>query len=512
MNADIITPVIPDRSFCLTDFGGIGDGRHDNTNAFARAIEACTAAGGGTVIVPKGMWLTGSIKLTSKLRLHLEKGAYIQFSVDYEKYPLIQSAFEGRRTVRCQSPLDGESLEHVAITGDGIIDGAGHAWRPVKRDKLTASQWRNLIKEGGAVENERIWWPTESAMKGAETLARLSGQETVSIEDYEQIKVFLRPNLLSLRNSKYILLDGPVFQNSPAWCLHPWVCEHVTIRNVNVRNPWHSQNGDGLDVESCRYVLVEDSAFDVGDDAICMKSGKDEEGRQLGIPSEKIWIRNCVVYHGHGGFVIGSEMSGGVREVEVDNCTFIGTDVGLRFKSTRGRGGCVEKIRIRNIHMSRIAGEAILFDLFYGLSKEQSVRRDLPVTEETPQFTNIKIEHVICKGASAAVRLNGLPEMPVSHFELSHAVFETKEGIVCQNGKQMKLSHINMQNQSGPGIVLHQCKEVQMQKLNLDCNANECIQISGEESERIRWEDVTAAGAEPLAAIGKEVKSTAIQN
>src|SRR5690606_23340197 len=123
-----------------------------------------------------------------------------------------------------------------------------------------------------------------------------------------------------------------------------------------------------------------------------------------------------------------------------------------------------------------IAGEAILFDLFYGLSKEQSVRRDLPVTEETPQFTNIKIEHVICKGASAAVRLNGLPEMPVSHFELSHAVFETKEGIVCQNGKQMKLSHINMQNQSGPGIVLHQCKEVQMQKLNLDCNANECIQ------------------------------------
>src|SRR5687768_12631193 len=177
---------------------------------------------------------------------------------------------------------------------------------------------------------------------------------------YNSIKDFLRPNLLLLTNCKYILLDGPTFQNSPAWCLHPLMSENVTVRNVTVKNPWYAQNGDGIDVESCKNVLIENSVFDVGDDGLCMKSGRDEAGRKRGMPTENVIIRDCIVYHAHGGFVIGSEMSGGARNIWVSNCTFIGTDVGLRFKTARGRGGVVENIFVDGVDMTDIAGEAIL--------------------------------------------------------------------------------------------------------------------------------------------------------
>ena len=188
---------------------------------------------------------------------------------------------------------------------------------------------------------------------------------SIDIVEYEPYRLFLRPVLVGLYNCTNVLLEGVTFQNSPAWNIHLFECEHVNVREVNVRNPWFSQNGDGIDLEACRYAVIEDCTFDVGDDAICMKSGKNEQGRRRGKPLEHVTIRGCTVYHGHGGFVIGSEMSGGVRHVTVENCTFIGTDVGLRFKSLRGRGGVVEHIAIRGVHMKDIAGPAISFNLFY---------------------------------------------------------------------------------------------------------------------------------------------------
>src|SRR5687768_10005520 len=208
---------------------------------------------------------------------------------------------------------------------------------------------------------------------------------------YNSIKDFLRPNLLLLTNCKYILLDGPTFQNSPAWCLHPLMSEHLTVRNILVKNPWYAQNGDGIDVESCKNVVIENSTFDVGDDGICIKSGRDKAGRERGMPTENLLVRNCTVYHAHGGFVIGSEMSGGARNIIVENCTFDGTDIGLRFKTTRGRGGIVENIFINNIAMKNIPGEAILFDMYYaaqdpivlaGEKREPPKVQTLPVTEE----------------------------------------------------------------------------------------------------------------------------------
>ncbi|UQZ83280.1 Polygalacturonase [Paenibacillus konkukensis] len=336
---EVRIPVFPDKSWRITDFGAKGDGITDNTKAFQDAIEACSAGGGGTVVIPAGIWLTGPIRLRSKIRLHAEQGALVTFSRSFDDYPLIRSNYEGLDAVRAMPPIYGENLTDIAVTGGGVFDGSGDAWRCVKKHTMTERQWNELISQGGVVDGGGLWWPTQEASEGRRATEALQAEGLMDIALYEPYKVYLRPVLVGFTRCNGVLLDGPTFQNSGSWCLHPRLCEHVTIRRVTVRNPWHSVNGDGLDLDSCRYANILDCSFDVGDDAICLKSGKNEQGRRTGVPTEYVTIRNCIVYHGHGGFTVGSEMSGGVRHIEVCDCMFIGTDNGLRFKSTRGRGG-----------------------------------------------------------------------------------------------------------------------------------------------------------------------------
>ncbi|MDF2926692.1 MAG: glycoside hydrolase family 28 [Paenibacillaceae bacterium] len=461
---EVLLPEIPQQVFQIGHYGAVGDGITDNTAAFHEAIRVCAQAGGGKLIIPAGLWLTGSLKLESKLELHLEAGATLLFSKNFDDYPLIHSTFEGLPAVRCQSPLDGEGLEDVAITGAGVVDGGGEAWRPVKNWKMTQLQWNQLLEKGGAVDSTGTWWPSEGAMNGAKRLEELLQAGKREPADFEEVRDFLRPNLLSLRRCKRILLDGPTFQNSPAWNLHPWASEHVTLRNLTVRNPWFAQNGDGLDLDSCRYAIVENCMFDVGDDAICMKSGKDKAGRDLGIPSEYITIRGCTVYHGHGGFVVGSEMSGGVRYVEVSDCTFMGTDIGIRFKTARGRGGIVEHILMKDIRMIDIEGEAISFSMFYeGLEGSGTLSEDTrPVTEETPVFRNITLENIVCTGADAALVIKGLAEMPVEGISIHGYKATAIEGVMCANARGLNFSDVVLQVKQGPLLKLHQCEDAQL--------------------------------------------------
>jgi polygalacturonase len=459
---EVEVPSFPDRQFNITDYGAIGNGFHMNTDAIAQAIEACASSGGGRVVIPAGVWLTGPIHLRSNINLHTEKGAMVVFSRNFDDYPLEASTFEGLRTVRCTSPLTGVNLENIAITGDGVFDGSGEAWRPVKRWKMTDKQWAKLVASGGVIEQGKeseIWWPSAAAMEGQKRIGELLKAKSSNIEDFAPIRDFLRPNLLSFRNCKRVLLEGPVFQNSPAWCIHPWVCEHVTIRSVTVRNPWFAQNGDGLDVESCKYVQVLDSHFDVGDDAICMKSGKNEDGRSLGRPCEYVVVNNCVVYHGHGGFVIGSEMSGGVRHVWVSDCTFIGTDVGLRFKSTRGRGGVVEDIHIRNIRMKDIAGDAITFNMYYEKpAGDESAKQ--PITEETPSFKDIYISDSMCVGAERAIELKGLPELPIRNIFIDNVTITAKRGIECSWAQDIHVNHAHIVPEQGDIVTVRESHNV----------------------------------------------------
>jgi polygalacturonase len=495
---EIKAPQIPDRTFNICDYGAVGDGHTKNTKAFADAIEACTKAGGGRVIIPAGIWLTGAIELKSNLDLHLEQGAIIQFSEDYDDYPLIQSTWEGRPRVQCMSPLYGLNLENVAITGEGIIDGAGQAWRPVKKSKMTESQWKELVKSGGVLNKAGdMWWPTKEALNGLQIMASLQRKEGVTLQDYAVVRSYLRPVMVALIQCRNVLLDGPTFQNSPAWNIHPLLCENMIVRNINVRNPWYSQNGDGLDLESCRNVIVTNCRFDVGDDAICLKSGRDAYGRRRGKPSENMIITDCTVYHGHGGFVIGSEMSGGVRNIFVRNCTFMGTDVGLRFKSTRGRGGVVENIFIEDIRMSNIATEAIRFNMYYGGQapvpddggqvQDSSVRREaFPVNEGTPQFRKISCKNITCRGAAGAVLLQGLPEMPIRDIDLENVSISAGTGLVCNDAEQIKLTNVRILPEKSPVFSFYDSRKVEMENINGPLSGGVFLKLQGEKTREIR--------------------------
>lgn len=501
-------PQFPDETFNIKDYGAVGDGIQLNTKAINDTIEACAAVGGGKVVIPAGIWLTGPICLKSNIHLHVEFGSLVLFTSDYEAYPLIMSSFEGEPVVRCQSPIDGEGLENVAITGPGTFDGLGEHWRPVKKWKMTDLQWEKLISSGGVVDEEKqIWWPTERAKNGAGLLAELRKQGAEHIEDYLPVREFLRPNLVSLRRCKRVLLDGPTFQNSPAWNVHPWLCQHVTIQNVKIRNPWYSQNGDGLDLESCRYATVRDSVFDVGDDAICIKSGKNEAGRALGVPSEDILVERCSVYSGHGGIVIGSEMSGGIRNLRINDCLFSGTDKGIRFKTVRGRGGIVENIYITNINMSAIKKEAIIFQMYY--EKDDIDDTIHPVTEETPIFRSIAMENITCSGAESAVVLKGLPEMPLEGLVFKDISIVAEYGIDASDAKDIEFENYSGNSKEGPLVSLRNCAAFRINKFRNHQPVQTFMKVTGQNSRSLICLN-SNVDCDQLVEVGEEVENNQV--
>ena len=452
---EVSAPVIPDRTVNLKNYGAVGDGLTLNTRAFAKAIETLSKKGGGHLVVPRGVWLTGPVVLQSNIDLHLEAGAVIQFSGDEALYPVVKTSFEGLDTRRCQSPLSAVGCENISITGQGVIDGNGQYWRPVKKAKVTESQWQEVLARPGGVEAKKGYWVPNQAYADAEKSANMNVPRVQTDEEWNAIRRFLRPVMVSLVGCRNVLLQGVIFQNSPAWNLHPLMCENIIIDRVLVRNPSYAQNGDALDLESCRNALIVDSRFDAGDDGICIKSGKDADGRRRGRPCENVVVDGCTVFAGHGGFVVGSEMSGGVRNILVENCQFLGTDVGLRFKSTRGRGGIVENIYINGISMTDIKTDAITFNMYYGGKSVAEMLADgenpdnvtkAPVTEETPIFRNIDIKNIICNGAGRAMEFNGLPEMPINGIRLQDVRITAKRDAVftnCQNIRQRNV-HIKV--------------------------------------------------------------------
>lgn len=440
---DVKLPAIPSYTVSITDFGAKGDGSELCTKAFSEAMKKLASKGGGRLEVPAGIWLTGPIEFESNVELHTATGAFILFTDDYNAYPMKDVLFEGNTMKRRMSPLYAYEKENIAITGNGTFDGNGQSWRPTKKGKLTSAQWKALTESGGSVEKD-IWYP--------------------EIKE----RAFDRPVLLDFMKCKKVLLQGVTFSNSPAWNVHPCLCEDVTIERVNIKNPWYAQNGDGLDLESCTRARITDTTFDVGDDAICIKSGKNKEGRDLGIPCSQVIISGCTVLHGHGGFVIGSEMSGGANNIWVTNCVFNGTDVGLRFKSTRGRGGVVENIYIDNINMINIAEDAFIFDLYYAnkpvggkADNDTSVEDEVPpVTEETPCFRNIFVNDVVCQGAKRAIYFNGLPEMPLNNVVLKNSLFVTKTGAEINYSENITFDNVNIKASMGEKVVQSHSKNI----------------------------------------------------
>jgi len=487
-------PLFKKDTFNIISYGAKADGITLNTNSINEAINACSKNGGGVVLVPNGLWLTGPVVLQSNTNLCIAKDALLQFTADFNQYKLVESNYEGLPAYRNQAPLSAVNAENIAITGEGIIDGNGSAWRMVNRDRQSDIEWNKLVASGGIVSADgKLWYPSEKSVKGSQT--KNAGVITAgkTAKDYEDIKDFLRPNLLVFNGCKSVLLQGVTFQNSPAWCLHTLLCDQLTVQNINVKNPWYAQNGDGIDIESCTNVLVEGSTFDVGDDGICIKSGRDEAGRKRGKPTANVLVRNCAVYHAHGGFVIGSEMSGGAKNIYVTDCTFMGTDIGLRFKTTRGRGGVVENIHASNINMKDIVNEAILFDMYY-FAKPPSAGPEalakvetFPVTEATPQFKDFYIDNIVCMGASKAVFIRGLPEMHIANINMRDMVMQTKSGIECSEATGISFKNVQLvTKETTPVIHVTNSSAITFDSVRYNDNANVLLQLSGDRCKNIK--------------------------
>lgn len=448
-------PVIPNYQVSITQFGAVGDGVDLCTDAFGAAMTALKKRGGGKLNVPAGIWLTGPIQFEDNCELHLEAGALIIFTPEFEAYPVVEVVYEGNKSMRKMSPLWAYEKHDIAITGLGSIDGQGEYWRPSKKSKFTSAQWKELTS-GDGIEMKNIWYPNA---KNDELAGKPDAPDTR--------RALQRPTLLEFTRCKRVLIQDVTLSNSPAWNTHPFMCEDVTLERAKIRNPWYAQNGDGLDLESCNRALIKECTFDVGDDAICIKSGKDAEGRSWKRPCQNVVIEDCTVLHGHGGFVIGSEMSSGARNIWIHNCVFNGTDTGLRMKSTRGRGGVVEQIFIDHIYMFNIAGDAFTFDLYYANKpavgqgeKDQSASDAVPaVSEQTPCFKDLRISNIVCQGAERAIYFNGLPEMPLTNLIMENSLFVSKKGAEVHYTKDILLNNVQIRNSEGETYMIDETNQ-----------------------------------------------------
>jgi polygalacturonase len=389
----VATPNIPDRRVSLTDFGAKGDGLTMNTEAFAKAISTLAKAGGGHLDVPAGIYLTGLISLKDNIDLHLDRNATILFSPD--KRDLLKQKNANEPVTKASPCLTASKRTNISITGEGVIDGNGEYWRPVKRGKVSDVEWNQYKALGGTEEDGgKLWYPFG-----------LKHYPDVAPNAKKQDK--MRAHLVRITDCSRVLIQGVTLRNSPNFHLVPQRCTNVVIDNVKVVCPWNAQNGDAFDITNCRNVLIVNNTINAGDDGICMKGGQGQSGKNAG-PCENINIQDNRVYHAHGGFVIGSDVAGGMKNIYVHNNTFAGTDTGLRFKSAPGRGGLTQDIYISNIYMTDIKDEAIVFQCNYVDVKAGQKGSQIDETSPfVPHFTDIHISKVVCTNCETGVKAIG---------------------------------------------------------------------------------------------------------
>lgn len=424
---------IPENTVTLTDFGGVGDGVTLNTEAFRKAISALTKKGGGRLVVPQGVWLTGPIQLKDNIDLHITRNAILLFSPD-------KSLFVDKdgKSSRCDAGIKASKRKNIAITGEGIVDGNGAQWRPVKRGKVSDVEWKRF-KEIGGVErgNGQLWYPWDVK----------AGYPNIAETPEQQEK--MRQDLVRLTDCENVLIKGVTFQNSPRFHVHPCNSRNVIIDGVTVRCPWNAQNGDAIDISDCHQVLIVNSVVDAGDDGLCMKSGN-MKPTALVNGCEDILIQDNTVFHAHGGFVIGSESITGMKRIVVRQCQFSGTDTGLRFKSGIGRGGKTEDIFISDIVMNDITDEAIVFQCDYvdrPAGHDEKKETKAVKLEKVPDFTDIDITRVVCRGTKTAIKAKGVEGLDCIHdIKISNStiVYSQKGLDIDENSARLALDNVQV--------------------------------------------------------------------
>lgn len=377
-------PILPDRKCRITDFGAVPGGEASNTESFRKAIASCAKAGGGRVVVPKGLWLTGPIHLESRIGLFLEKDSRVFFSGDFSEYANpVFSRFEGIEFYNYSPFIYANGAEDISVSGEGTLDGNGGVWKG----------WID-VQGMSLVKLEKM------------------GDRNVPVRDRDFVKEGgrIQPSFLQFVECRRVLIEGVKIVNSPKWTIHPIYSSDITVRDIEVYTS--IRNTDGIVLDSSRNAVIQDSLFRAGDDAVVVKSGKDRDGLRVAKPSENIVIHDILVEDGHGGVAFGSEMSGGIRNVFAYNVHVVRADFGIRFKTMRGRGGVVENIFFENMNVDRAVFGAIQMDMVYGTP----FRADGPV----PRFRNISFKNVLVKQTKSPYFLNGLPESPIANLSFEN--------------------------------------------------------------------------------------------
>ncbi len=381
------------------------DYQSDGQKAIQNAVNACAAMGGGTVAVEKGEWKSGPIHLSSHVHLHLEKGARITFSNVPEDYlPAVFTRWEGTECYNYSPLIYAKDAEDVSITGEGTLYGNGESWWPWKKLQQQAADRLSGEACDGVPVEKRVYGTREAA---------------------------LRPSFIQFIHCKDVLLSDFMITDGPQWTIHPVYCENVVVRGVTVETK--GPNTDGLNPDSCENVLIEDCHFCTGDDCVAINSGLGEDGWRVGKPSRNITIRNCIMTGGHGGVVIGSAMSGGVENIQMENCRISNTMQGIRLKSMRGRGGYVKHVRIQNIELENIEDQAIQVNMFYGSSTV------VPRTQTPPVFTDISMENIQGSSRATGIQLKGLPEQKLEHIILKNVHLQAPDACECTDVADLQM-------------------------------------------------------------------------
>ena len=416
--ARVKPPRFPARDFRITDYGAAAGA--DSTEAIRRSIEACHAAGGGRVVIPPGVFITGAIHLKSHVNLHVSEGATLKFSSDPAKYlPAVFTRFEGTECMNYSPLIYAFEQENIAITGRGTLDGSAsdeNWWK-----------WARRTAAGG---------PTMAA----EDVRRLRdmGRRGVPVGERRfGAGHYLRPNFIQPYRSQNVLVEGVKIINSPMWEIHPVLSTNVTVRGVTVVS--HGPNNDGCDPESSRDVLIDDCVFDTGDDCIAIKSGRDDDGRRVGVAAENIVVRNCTMKDGHGGVVIGSEISGGCRNVFVEHCRMDSPhlDRALRFKSNALRGGVIENVFVRDVEIGRVAEAVLTVDFLYDTGDKGPHR---------PVLRNVSIERVTSAASPRVMWVVGFPGAVIEGVRFSDCTFRGVEAAeVMRHAGSVSFKNVNIE-------------------------------------------------------------------